>query len=131
MPLNLNDSEILNVPQRIIPQAQAKIMWIGSVVLNVPKHGKWTAVTEGNPMDEAGTVYFVNPVTGQDATLRLESNDLMADAAKSPVLASAINQVMTGIITAATEIKALRDAENESALSHSGVDDVQKIQDPV
>ena len=65
------------------------------------------------------------------ATLRLESNDLMADAAKSPVLAAAINQVMTGIITAATEIKALRDAENESALSHSGVDDVQKIQDPV
>ena len=131
MPVQLTAAETLVVPERTLPPARAEKLWIGAVVLHVPRGGKWTAVAEGHPLDDAGTVYFVNPVTGQDATLRLESNDLMADAAKSPVLAAAINQVMTGIITAATEIKALRDAENESALSHSGVDDVQKIQDPV
>ena len=111
MPLQLTEEQTLIVPERVIPQARAEKLWIGSVVLNVPKHGKWSAVTEGHPIDDSGTVYFVNPVTGKDTTLRLESQDLMADAARSPALAAAINQVMSGIITAASEIKALRDAE--------------------
>lgn len=111
MPLQLTEEQTLVVPERVIPQARAEKLWIGSVVLNVPKNGKWSAVTEGHPIDDSGTVYFVNPVTGNDTTLRLESQDLMADAANSPVLAAAIDQVMVGMITAATEIKALRDAE--------------------
>jgi hypothetical protein len=111
MPLKLTEEQTLVVPERVIPPAEASKLWIASVVLNVPKNGKWSAVTEGHPVDDSGTVYFVNPVTGKDTTLRLESQDLMADAAKSPTLAAAINQVMSGIITAASEIKALRDAE--------------------
>jgi hypothetical protein len=114
MPLTLNEHEKLVVPERVIPQAQATKMWISTVVLNVPKNGKWSAVIEGHPVDDNGNVYFVNPVTGQDATIRLESSDLMADAAKSPELAAAINQVMSGIITAGSETKAIRDAEKKA-----------------
>jgi hypothetical protein len=114
MPLTLTDDQKLVIPEKVIPPAEAGKLWIASVVLNVPKRGTWSAVTEGHPIDDAGNVYFVNPVTGKDATLRLESADLMADAAKSPALAAAINQVMAGIITAASEIKALRDAERNA-----------------
>jgi hypothetical protein len=111
MPLLLTEEQTLVVPERIIPPARAEKLWIRTVVLNVPKQGAWSAVTEGNPIDDAGNIYFVNPVTGEDTTVRIDSANLMADAAKSPVLAQAINQVMAGIITAASEIKALRDAE--------------------
>jgi hypothetical protein len=114
MPLQLTEQQTLVVPERVIPPTRAEKLWIGTVVLRVPKHGRWSAVTEGHPIDDAGNIYFVNPVTGEDATIRLESEDLMADAAKSPALAAAINQVMAGIITAASEIKALRDAEREA-----------------
>jgi hypothetical protein len=114
MPLKLTEEQTLVVPERVIPPAEASKLWIASVLLNVPKNGKWSAVTEGHPIDDSGTVYFVNPVTGKDTTLRLESQDLMADAAKSPALAAAIDQVMVGMITAAMEIKALRDAENRA-----------------
>ena len=114
MPLKLTEEQTLVVPERVIPPAEASKLWIASVLLNVPKNGKWSAVTEGHPIDDSGTVYFVNPVTGKDTTLRLESQDLMADAAKSPALAAAIDQVMVGMITAAMEIKALRDAEKHA-----------------
>lgn len=114
MPIDLSETEKLTVPERVIPPTQATKSWLGLVVLRVPKTGKWTAVTEGHPVDDAGNVYQRHPVTGDDTTLRIESQDLMADAAKSPALAAAINQVMSGIITAASEIKALRDAEKQA-----------------
>ena len=111
MPINLSETEKLSVPPRQLPAMEATKSWIGMVLLRVPKDGVWTAVTEGHPVDDAGDVYYRHPVTGEDTVLRIESTDLMADAAKSPALAAAMNQVMTGIITAASEIKALRDAE--------------------
>lgn len=114
MPIELSESEKLTIPARQIPSTEATKSWLGLVVLHVPKNGKWTAITEGHPVDDAGNVYQRHPVTGEDTTLRIESQDVMADAAKSPALAAAINQVMAGIITAASEIKALRDAEKQA-----------------
>jgi hypothetical protein len=111
MPISLNDSEKLSVPQREIAAAEADLSWLHMVVIHVPKEGTWSAVTEGYPMDSQGTVYPRNPITGEDTTIRIESADLLADAQQSPALAAAINQVMAGIITATVEIKALRDAE--------------------
>jgi hypothetical protein len=124
MPISLGEHEILTVPARQIPETQAHESWLGLVVLHVPKSGKWTAVTEGHPIDSSGNIYQRHPVTGADTTLRIESQDLMADAAKSPVLAAAIQQVMSGIITAATEIKALRDAEKRALEEQSSGEEI-------
>jgi hypothetical protein len=114
MPVNLSENEKLVFPEQIIPAREATKLWIGSVVLHVPCNGIWSAVTESHPIDDAGKLYYANPLTGKNTTVRIESNNLMADAAKSPALAEAINQVMAGIITATTEIKALRDAERQA-----------------
>lgn len=111
MPIELSKSEQLSIPDRLMPAVQADLSWLRLIVLQVPKNAPWQAMTEGNPLDSLGNVYYSHPMTGADTTIRIESFDLLADAAKSPALAAAINQVMDGIITATTEIKKLRDAE--------------------
>lgn len=111
MPIELSKSEQLSIPERLMPAVQADLSWLRLIVLQVPKNAPWQAMTEGNPMDSQGNVYYRHPKTGVDTTIRIESFDLKADAAKSQVLADAINQVMAGIIVAATELKKLRDAE--------------------
>lgn len=113
MPITLTDSEAIIVPEKVTPSQIASVCWLSRLLFNVPRNGKWSAVVEGNPMTATGEVITRHPVTGDDTTIRVETDDLFALCHQSPLLAQAVNAVMENTLVATSEIRRLLLAQQD------------------
>jgi len=113
MPIILNESESLSIPEKIEPAVQANIAWIETVVIRAPFEGPWTAIIESHPFD--GTKVYRRNSDGGDTVIQVQSSSLQEDMGKDPSLAEDVNTAMSAIIKVSAKIKALRDAEKEKA----------------
>lgn len=113
MPIILNESESLSIPEKVEPAVQANTAWIETVVIRAPFGGVWTATIESHPFD--GAKIYRRNADGEDTVIQVQSSSLQEDMGKDPSLVDDVNAAMSAIIKVSAKIKALRDAEKEKA----------------